>query len=137
MRPLFTLLLLALPAAAQQPKPASLDGAYTVTEFAREGKAVPDDVKKSVSGVKVGDGKLIVTMGGKEFVSRLKVDAARKPIEIELYPVGEGMDKDRSFKGIAEVKDNTLTITFVEDGERPKAFDTDAKTSTRLVLEKR
>lgn len=137
MRHLLPLLLLAAPAFAQDKTVATLAGSYTVTEFHREGKPVPDDVRKAVSAVKIDGDKLTVTMGGKQVVAKLKADATKKVAEIDLYPQNEPFEKDRPFKGIFELKDKTLTITYVEDGERPKEFTTDAKTSTKLVLEKK
>ena len=126
------LLLFASPLLAQD-----LAGSYTVKEFHREGKAVPDDVKKGVTAVKVAGDKLTITMNGKEVVAKVKTDAAKKPAEIDLFPQNEPFEKERAFKGIFELKGTTLTITYVEDGDRPKDFATDAKTSTKLVLEKK
>ncbi len=137
MRHLLPLLLLAAPAFAQDKNLEKLVGSYTVTEFHREGKAVPGDVKKGVSAVKIDGDKLTITMKGKPFVAKLKVDVTKKVAEIDLYPQTEPFEKDRPFKGIFELKDKTLTITYVEDGERPKDFATDAKTSTMLVLERK
>ena len=130
------LLLVAAPALADEKSVAALAGSYTVTEFAREGKAVPDEVRKGTSVTIDGD-KLTVSMGGKEIVAKVKADAARKPAEIDLYPLTGDYEKNRYFKGVYELKGTTLTITFVEDGDRPKALDSDAKSSTRLVLEKK
>ena len=132
------LLLLAAPAFAQDKNLEKLAGSYSVKELFREGKAAPDDVKKGYSAVKVAGDKLTVTVGGKEVVAKLKVvDAAKKPAEIDLFPQTEPFEKERAFKGIFEVSGTTLTITYVEDGDRPKDFATDAKTSTKLVLEKK
>jgi uncharacterized protein (TIGR03067 family) len=137
MRCLPLLLLLAAPALADDKAVEALAGTYTVKEFAREGKAAPDDVKKGMGAVTVADGKITFTQNGKERVARLRADAARKPAEIELIPEGDEFDKGRAFKGIYELKGDTLTITFVEDGERPTDFATTAKTATKLVLVKK
>lgn len=133
MRALPLLLLLAAPAVAQD----KLAGTYAVKEFHREGKAVADEVKKSVTSVKIVSGTLTITMNGKEIVAKVKTDDRKKPAEIDLFPQNDPFEKERAFKGIFEVKDGTLTITYVEDGDRPKDFATDAKTSTKLVLEKK
>jgi uncharacterized protein (TIGR03067 family) len=132
MRPLLVLLLLSAPLAAQD-----LAGSYAVKEMHREGKAVADDVRKGVTGVTIAGGKLTFTQNGKEVVAKVKTDAAKKPAEIDLFPQTEPFEKERAFKGIFELKGTTLTITYVEDGERPKDFATDARTSTKLVLEKK
>jgi uncharacterized protein (TIGR03067 family) len=137
MRPLLPLLLLAYPLVAQDKPLDKLAGSYTVTEFRREGKPVPDDVKKGVTAVKFDGDKFTVTMSGKTLTAKVKLDATRKPAEIDLYPQTEPFEKDRPFKGIYEMKDKTLTITYVEDGERPKEFTSEAKTSTKLVLERK
>lgn len=137
MRCLPLLLLLAAPAVADDKAVAALAGTYTVKEMAREGKAAPDEVKKGMGAVTVSGDKISFTQNGKELTARLRADAARKPAEIDLIPDGEVFDKGRAFKGIYELKDKTLTITFVEDGERPRDFATDAKTSTKLVLERK
>lgn len=137
MRPLVALLLLAAPLVAQDKTLEKLAGSYAVKEFHREGKAVADDVKKGVTAVKVAGDKLTVTMNGKEVVAKLKADDTKKPAEIDLFPQAEPFEKERAFKGIFELKDKTLTLTYVEDGDRPKDFATDAKTSTRLVLERK
>lgn len=131
------LLLLAGPVVAQDKPLDKLAGSYSVKEFHREGKAVPDEVKKGVTAVKIEGDKLTVSMSGKSLVAKLRVDATKKVAEIDLFPQNEPFEKDRPFKGIYELKDKTLTITYVEDGERPKEFTTDAKTSTKLVLELR
>ena len=137
MRHVLPLLLLAAPAVAQDKPLEKLAGNYTVTEFHREGKPVPDDVKKGVSAVRIDGDKLTVSMNGKSLVAKLKVDVSKKVAEIDLYPQTEPFEKDRPFKGIFELKDKTLTITYVEDGDRPKEFATDAKTSTKLGLERK
>ena len=138
MRHPLALLLLAAPLAADDKPLALLAGSYTVKELHREGKAAPDDVKRGYSGVKIAGDKLTVTMGGKEIVAVLKnLDAAKTPAEIDLFPQTESYNKDRPFKGIYEKKGDALTLTFVEDGDRPKDFGTDAKTATKLVLEKK
>lgn len=126
------LLLFTSPLLAQD-----LAGSYAVKEMHREGKAVPDDVKKGVTGVKIAGDKLTITMNGKEVVAKVKTDDRKKPAEIELFPQNDPFEKERAFKGIFELKGTILTITYVEDGERPRDFATDAKTSTKLVLEKK
>lgn len=137
MRCLPLLLLFAVPAVADEKAVATLAGTWTVKEMAREGKAAPDEVKKGMGAVKVAGDKITFTQNGKEVTARLRADAGKKPAEIDLLPEGDLFDKGRAFKGIYELKGDTLTITFVEDGERPKDFATDAKTSTKLVLEKK
>jgi uncharacterized protein (TIGR03067 family) len=137
MRALPVLLLLAAPLVAQDKAVTAMAGTYTVKEMAREGKAAPDDVRKGVSAVKIAGDKITFTQNGKELVAKLRADSTKKPAEIDLLPEGDQFDKGRAFKGIYELKGDTLTITFVEDGERPKDFATDAKTATKLVLEKR
>ena len=131
------LLFLAAPVFAQDKTLEKMAGSYTVKELFREGKAAPDDVKKGMTAVKVAGDKLTITANGKDIVAKLKVDGARKPAEIDLYPQTEPFEKERAFKGIMEVSGTTITITYVEDGDRPKDFATDAKTSTKLVLEKK
>ena len=137
MRHLLPLVLFAAPHVAQDKPLDKLAGSYVVTEFHREGKAVPDDVKKGVTAVKFDGDRFTVTMGGKTLTAKVKVDATKKLAEIDLFPQTEPFEKDRPFKGIYELKDKTLTITYVEDGERPKDFTSEAKTSTKLVLERK
>lgn len=132
------LLLLAAPAFAQDKNLEKLAGSYMVKELHREGKAAADDVKKGYSAVKVAGDKLTITANGKEIVAKLRVvDATKKPAEIDLYPQTEPFEKERAFKGIFEVSGTTLTITYVEEGDRPKDFATDVRTSTKIVLEKK
>ncbi|MCU0704293.1 MAG: TIGR03067 domain-containing protein [Fimbriiglobus sp.] len=137
MRPLLPLLFLITPAFAQDKALEKLAGNYSVKEFVREGKAVPDDVRKSISAVKIAGDKLTITTNGKELVAKLKVSDKTAPAEIDLFPQNEPFEKDRPFKGLVELKGNTLTLAYVEDGDRPKDFKTEVKTSTRLVLEKK
>lgn len=131
------LLLLTLPAAAQDKAVKDLDGSYTVKAFERGGKPVPDEVKKGVTGVSLAGGKLTLVAGGKSLVATVKVNAAKTPAEIDLYPQGAEYEKNRKFLGVYEVKDGELTIVYVEDGERPKDLKGDAAGATKLVLVKK
>jgi uncharacterized protein (TIGR03067 family) len=132
----FALTLLFAVGAVAQDKAAALDGTYTVKEFDRAGKAVPDAVREKVSAVKIAGGKLTITAGGKELVAVLKPDPAKKPAEIDLLPQGEA-DKGRKFPGLYKLEADQLTIVFVEDGERPKDFNPTAPSATKLVLVKK
>lgn len=131
------IVLLCTQAAAQDKAVKELDGAYTVKAFERGGKAVPDDVKKGVSAVGIAGGKLTLVAGGKSLVATVKLNAAKTPAEIDLFPQGAEFEKGRRFLGVYQVKDGELTIVYVEDGERPKDLKGDSAGATKLVLVKK
>ena len=113
-----------------------LTGAYTVKDFERDGTAVPDKVKESVTAFTIKDGKLSITMGKTELTATLKLDTSKTPAEMDLFPLNADFDKGRKFPGVFKWEKDTLTIHYVEDGERPKNF-TGSKGSTKLVLVKK
>lgn len=134
--PLLALLAVAT-ACGQDRALVAIAGKYAVTEMARDGKPVPDAVRKGVSGVTVAGEKITITMNGKELVAKLRADVTTSPMQLDLYPEGDEFDPGRKFPGIYKSDGKTLTITFVEDGDRPTDFATQAKTATKLVLEKK
>jgi uncharacterized protein (TIGR03067 family) len=131
------MLAFTLPAAAQDQAVKDLEGTYTVKEFERGGKPVPDEVKKGVSPVRIASGKLTLTAGGKSLTAVLKADPVKKPATIDLYPQGKEYEEGKKFLGLYQADGNELTLLFVEEGERPKEFKSEAKTATKLVLVKK
>ena len=113
-----------------------LTGAYTVKDFERDGTAVPEKVKDDITAFTIKDGKLSITMGKTELSATLKVDTGKTPAEMDLFPLNADFDKGRKFPGLFKWEKDTLTILYVEDGERPKDF-TGGKGSTKLVLVKK
>ena len=113
-----------------------LTGAYTVKEFERDGTAVPDKVKDSVTALTIKDGKLSISMGKTELTATIKVETSRTPAEMDLFPLNADFDKGRKFPGVYKWEKDTLTIHYIEDGARPKDF-TGGKGSTKLVLVKK
>jgi uncharacterized protein (TIGR03067 family) len=132
-----TALAVAAPVVAQDAAVKELDGGYTVKEFARAGKPVPDEVRKTVTAVTVAGGKLTVKVGGKELTAALKADPKKSPAELDLFPQGADYEKGKRFPGLYKVEKGELTIVFVEEGDRPKDFATETGTATRLVLVKK
>lgn len=129
-----TMLLGAQAAAAQEKVLKDLEGAYTVTVFERDGKAVPVEVKSGVTAVSIAEGKLTIATAGKRLVAMLKVDASKKPAEIDLFPQGPEFEKGRRFLGVFQVDKGELTIVYVEEGARPKDLKGEGKGTTKLVL---
>ena len=113
-----------------------LTGAYTVKDFERDGTAVPEKVKDDITAFTIKDGKLSITMGKTELSATLKVDTGKTPAEMDLFPLNADFDKGRKFPGLFKWEKDTLTILYVEDGERPKDF-TGGKGITKLVLVKK
>jgi uncharacterized protein (TIGR03067 family) len=136
MRVLVLMLCVTSVAVAQAPALKDLTGAYTVKEFERDGTAVPEKTKESITAFTIKDGQLSITMDKTELTATLKVDTAKKPAEMDLFPLNADFDKGRKFPGLYKWEKDTLTIHYVEDGERPKDF-TGGKGSTKLVLVKK
>ena len=113
-----------------------LTGAYTVKDFERDGTAVPEKVKDDITAFTIKDGKLSIKMGKTELSATLKVDNGKTPAEMDLFPLNADFDKGRKFPGLFKWEKDTLTILYVEDGERPKDF-TGGKGTTKLVLVKK
>jgi len=136
LRLLAVVLLLVPMLQAQDSALKELAGAYVAKGFERSGKPVPDAVLESVTAVKIADGKLTMTIGKKEWSAKLRVDSSKKIAEIDLFPLTGDYDKDRKFPGLFKLEKESLTILYVEDGERPKDF-TGGAGSTKLVLVKK
>jgi uncharacterized protein (TIGR03067 family) len=136
MRAILVMLCVGSAAFGQAQALKDLTGAYTVKDFERDGTAVPDKTKESITAFTIKDGKLNITMGKTDLTATLKVDTGKTPNEMDLFPVNADFDKGRKFPGIYKWEKDTLTIHYVEDGERPKDF-TGGKGSTKLVLVKK
>jgi uncharacterized protein (TIGR03067 family) len=114
-----------------------LDGDYTLKAFERGGKPVPDEVLKGVSSISITGGKLKLTASGQERIAVLKLNPAKKPAEVELFPQGAEYEKGRKFIGLYQFEKGELTLVYAENGDRPTDLKGESANVTKLVLSKK
>ncbi|MBX9624593.1 MAG: TIGR03067 domain-containing protein [Gemmataceae bacterium] len=103
-----------------------LDGAYKATALTKGGKVAPDDLVAGTTATFAG-GELTVTVNGKAFPSKVKVDPSKKPAHIDISPT-DGPEKGKTFPGVYKLDKGELVIAFAErpGADRPKDFTGDA-----------
>jgi uncharacterized protein (TIGR03067 family) len=99
-----------------------LKGTWDVVSMEVGGKKAPDDAVKGQTLTFDGD-KVTHEQKGKKEPATFKIDASKKPIQLDLVPT-EGPEKDMTMKMIVELKDDTLRIAGkMKPDERPAGFD--------------
>jgi len=136
---ILTFLLLAGPVApveeAVRKNPESLEGTWAITSAIHDGRKSAPEKIKSVRLTFAGD-KLTVH-GDKGMESVFKLDAAKKPCQIDVTP-GDGPDKGTVLKGIYELKGDELRICIGKSGkDRPTEFASKEKSGIILIELKR
>ncbi len=93
-----------------------LDGTWTLTDVdmgTTGGKKPSAEDLKSTTLTFQGD-KLTLTNRGKAQPATYKVDAGKKPAEIDISPT-EGPEKGKTMKGIYSLSGDTLKVAFSRD----------------------
>jgi uncharacterized protein (TIGR03067 family) len=105
--------------SAQDKKPGkdSLDGTWNAVAISAGGKKLPEEQVKRLQMTIAGD-KVTVALLRKTAAGTIKFDGAREPKQFELRLQGE-----RAGAGIYRLENDTLTLYFSEEGERPARFD--------------
>ena len=123
--------------ATGQDTPQRLDGTYAVKSAERDGEAMPaEELKKIVEVVIKDDMFSIKKEGSEDHRARLKLDATKKPAEVDVTPQ-DGPEKDKTLPGIYKVERDELTFVVAKEGGRPKDFDAKGKGIMKIVLQKK
>ncbi len=120
-----------------------LEGTYAVVSMDDGGEAVPLEFLR-VGNLVIKDGKVSIIMkeDGKEVrqkMSTIKVDAAKKPAEIDVV-VEEGPEKGKVIPGIITIDGDTVKICCSQHKQkptRPTEFKSTAKDDTTLMVLKK
>jgi uncharacterized protein (TIGR03067 family) len=118
-------------AAQEQGGKGSLDGTWSMVSILAGGKPAPGDEVKAIQLIFKGT-KLTLSVLGKEQEGSVKIDATKKPKEIDIKGLGP-----REARGIYRIEQDTLTICFGDKGERPTKFESKPESRTVLMVLKR
>jgi uncharacterized protein (TIGR03067 family) len=101
----------------------ALDGAWSVESGVKMGTKSGDEVKKMEVTVKDGTMKMKTPDG--EFVFKLKFNADKTPLEVDIEIADGPIGKGSTTKGIAELKGDELKFCYEPTGmgDRPAKFD--------------
>ncbi len=126
-----TLAACGLALADDKDKKDKLDGTWTLESGERNGQPFPDEVAKTMKLTITGE-KLKIEAQGNEREGTIKIDASKKPKELDIT-VGERMTK-----GIYELDGDTLKICQARpNGDRPTEFSGKEGTNQMLMVLKR
>jgi uncharacterized protein (TIGR03067 family) len=106
--------------AAEPVSLAALAGSYKAVSVTHHGKAVPADVLAGF-GAKIEKDELRITVKGKEFPAKIKLDATKAPAHLDLAPQ-DGPDKGRTFPGIVRLEKDEVLLAYTETADRPADF---------------
>jgi uncharacterized protein (TIGR03067 family) len=111
-------------------------GAWVIAEAHLAGRDHLDDFK----GMKltVTGEKYVIDFGKNSETGTLKIDATKKPKQIDLTTRESGPFKGRNLPGIYEFKDDTVVLCLnTEKPDRPTAFEAKEKTPVMFLTFKR
>jgi uncharacterized protein (TIGR03067 family) len=109
-------------------------GTWLPVSVEEGGMKQPDEKLKDSKIVFGADGKLNVTVQGKEMEGTYKLDATKKPKAIDVT-INEG-GKEQTHKGIYLLEKDSLKLCFAAP-DRPTEFATQAGTKSFLIVLKR
>ena len=127
----YALLLLGLVSAQSSDADLQkLQGKWNIEAFDYNGNPV-ESMKQAVREFKDAKYTLMPKMGD-VIEGTMKIDAAKKPKEIDLEVAG------RTLKGIYEIDGDTLKLSYsLTGGERPTEFASKPDSGTTLIVHKR
>jgi uncharacterized protein (TIGR03067 family) len=112
-------------------KKDSIEGTWVFVSGVKGGEKAPEKDTKGAMLTFAG-GKLTVNHDGKTEEGTYKTDATQKPPQLEVTM------KDKTHKGIYEVKGDTLRICMGgPDEDRPTQFQSPAGSKTMLIVLRR
>jgi len=131
-----TLMLAFALVASGEDKDGGIDGTWLPAEAELGGKALPDEVLKTIKMVVKG-GKYTVTVGKGVDKGTVKLNAKAKPKEVDVTGT-DGPNKGKTFLAIYERDGDTLRVCYDLSGKaRPTEFKTREGTKLYLVTYKR
>lgn len=137
MRIAFVLMaVIAAPALADnKAELKSLAGKWQVSDAEIDGKKVTETFKDLVLSIE--NGNYTVKIGTMEDKGTITVDSSKKPKSMDVSGT-EGVNRDKTFPCIYELKDDTLTVCYGLDFKtRPTDLKTAEKSNRMLIVYKR
>jgi uncharacterized protein (TIGR03067 family) len=111
-------------------------GKWTIASATHGGMSTPKEQLDKAAVTFDGD-KMIISEGEKKKTAKFKLDTSKTPPQIDITP-DEGDEKDKTVRGIYELKGDTLKLCFGRpDAERPTAFSSKEGEKTALIEFKR
>ncbi len=110
-----------------------LQGTWALVSLIDKGRAEPDKLVQTLKLIIDGD-KYTYDIGGKMFNATFKLDAAAKPLAIDVK-FDSGPAKDRVMKAIYVIEGDTLKICGAD--KRPTEFESTKESGTILFTFKR
>src|SRR5436190_21427279 len=96
--------------AADDVSLATLAGSYKAVSASHHGKALPADVIAGFAA-KIEKDELTITVKGKDYPAKLKLDAKQTPAHLDLAPQ-DGPDKGRTFPGIVRLEKGEVVLAY-------------------------
>ncbi len=124
--------------AADDPKDElkRLEGSYTMVSSEEKGAKLPEETVKTAT-LKIEGDKHTAKVGKVTIVGTHKVDATKKPAEIEASDT-EGPYKGKTRLGIYKLEGDLFTFCFaLPSKDRPEQFSTTSGTGHILVVWKK
>ena len=132
---LAAVLLVPVLSGEEGKKPAkdedAIKGAWTMESGTRGGEAASEKLVKNFRVTFAADGKLTVRTKDKDEEGTFKLDATKKPKEINFGVNGKNLE------GIYTLEGDTLKLCVAEEGGRPAEFKSPEGTKTMLMTLKR
>lgn len=126
----------------KEDKKAPLEGTYVIVGLEINGKALPEDLiakaPEAERTIRITADQLIATKSGKEDPATYKIDATKKPAEIDV--TSKKGDKEEKSYGIYKVEGDKLILCVAETEnakDRPKDFKTEGGKAVLLTLKKK
>jgi uncharacterized protein (TIGR03067 family) len=108
-------------------------GTWSVESITKNGKDVPEDAAQRLILVVKGNERLIRDGDDVKSKATFTIDASKKPKHMDIT-VSDGPLKGKTLRGIYELKDGTLTVCLLLEGEgRPE--DLTAKEGSNRLLQ--
>lgn len=112
-----------------------IQGSWSIVSMEKGGMKAPDEVIKDMK-LTFGADKIKLQMPGKDHEVTYKLNASKKPKEIDIVEKESG--KELLHKGIYVLEGDTLKICFGHSPDpRPTEFSTAGSASTGLIVLKR